>query len=156
MKRRTLLQSAGLALLSSLLVPVSAQANRKTQITVYKTPGCSCCRDWIKHLESAGFEVLSNDVPDTAPYRERYGVPKELGSCHTGIVNGYALEGHVPASEIKRLLAEKPKARGLAVPGMPVGTPGMEVEGTRRDAYDVLLFADDGRRSVFRHYDARP
>ena len=156
MKRRTLLQGAGLVLLSSLLAPMAAHANRKTRITVYKTPGCSCCHDWITHLEANGFEVLANDVPNTAPYRERHGVPKELGSCHTGLVDGYTLEGHVPASEIKRLLAEKPKARGLAVPGMPVGTPGMEVEGTRRDAYDVLLFADDGRRSVFRHYDARP
>jgi hypothetical protein len=83
-------------------------------------------------------------------------VPKELSSCHTGVIDGYALEGHVPASEIKRLLTEHPKARGLSVPGMPVGTPGMEVEGTRRDAYDVVLFGDDGSRKIFRSYAAQP
>jgi len=151
MKRRTVLKGAALALLAPLL----AQADRKPQITVYKTPSCGCCHEWIAHLEANGFAVSANDVPNTAPYRERFGVPRELGSCHTGVIEGYALEGHVPAAEIKRLLAEKPQARGLAVPGMPVGSPGMEVEGTRRDAFDVVLFADGGRRSVFRHYDAR-
>ena len=155
MKRRTVLQRASLALLATVLTPTLALAERKPQITVYKTPSCGCCHEWIAHLEAHGFAVVANDVPNTAPYRERYGVPKELGSCHTGIVEGYALEGHVPASEIKRLLAEKPQARGLSVPGMPVGTPGMEVEGTRRDAFDVVLFSDGGRRSVYRHYDAR-
>ncbi len=159
MKRRTALKAASAALFTplfaSLLAPLAAHANRKPQITVYKTPTCGCCHEWVEHLEANGFAVVANDVPSTAPYRERYGVPKELGSCHTGVIDGYALEGHVPAAEIKRLLAEKPKARGLAVPGMPIGSPGMEVEGTRRDAYDVVLFTDDGRRSVYRHYEAR-
>ena len=151
MKRRTVLKGASLA----LLVPLLSHAERKPQITVYKTPTCGCCHEWVAHLEANGFAVVANDVPSTAPYRERFGVPKELGSCHTGVIDGYALEGHVPASEIKRLLAEKPKARGLAVPGMPVGSPGMETGGTLRDAFDVLLFSDDGRRSVYRHYDER-
>ncbi len=151
MNRRTLLKGASLA----LVMPLLARAAGKPQITVYKTPTCGCCHEWVAHLEAHGFAVIANDVPSTAPYRERYGVPKALGSCHTGVIDGYALEGHVPASEIKRLLAEKPKARGLAVPGMPVGSPGMEVEGTRRDAYDVVLFDDAGNRSVYRHYDAR-
>ena len=152
MKRRTLLQAG----LISLLLPVITQAHPKLFVEVYKTPGCGCCKDWIAHLEQNGFKVVAHDVPDTAPYRTRYGVPKELSSCHTGVIDGYALEGHVPASEIKRLLTERPKARGLSVPGMPVGTPGMEVEGTRRDAYDVVLFGDDGSRKVFRSYAAQP
>lgn len=155
MKRRTVLKGASLAMLTPLLSPLLAQAERKPQITVYKTPTCACCHEWVAHLEANGFAVVANDVPSTAPYRERFGVPKELGSCHTGVIDGYALEGHVPASEIKRLLAEKPKARGLAVPGMPVGSPGMETGGTLRDAFDVVLFSDDGRRSVYRHYDER-
>ncbi len=159
MKRRTALKAASAALFTPLsavlLTPLAAHANRKPQITVYKTPTCGCCHEWVAHLEAHGFAVVAHDVPSTAPYRERYGVPKELGSCHTGVIDGYALEGHVPAAEIKRLLVDKPRARGLAVPGMPIGSPGMEVEGTRRDAYDVVLFTDDGRRSVYKHYEAR-
>lgn len=154
MKRRTVLKGASLGL-SLAFMPMLARAERKPQITVYKTPTCGCCHEWVDHLEANGFAVVANDVPSTAPYRERFGVPKELASCHTGVIDGYALEGHVPAAEIKRLLTEKPKGRGLAVPAMPIGSPGMEVEGTRRDAFDVVLFDDSGRRSVYRHYDAR-
>ncbi len=159
MKRRTALKAASAALFTplfaSLLAPLAAHANRKPQITVYKTPTYGCCHEWVEHLEANGFAVVANDVPSTAPYRERYGVPKELGSCHTGVIDGYALEGHVPAADIRRLLAERPRARGLSVPGMPVGSPGMEVEGSRRDAYDVVLFADDGSRKVWQHYPAK-
>lgn len=151
MKRRTLLQ-AGLA---SLLLPLVARAGTKLSVEVYKNPGCGCCKDWIAHLQQNGFSVIAHDVTDTAPYRARYGVPKDLASCHTGVIEGYALEGHVPASEIRRMLAERPQARGLSVPGMPVGTPGMEVEGTRRDAFDVVLFADDGSRKIYRSYAAQ-
>ncbi len=155
MNRRIVLKGASLALLTPLLAPLCVQANRKPRIIVYKTPTCGCCHEWVAHLEASGFAVETHDVPNTAPYRERFGVPRELGSCHTGVVDGYALEGHVPADEIRKLLAERPPERGLAVPGMPVGSPGMEVEGTRRDAFDVVLFGDDGKRSVYRHYDAR-
>lgn len=151
MKRRTFLHGA----LAAALLPLSARAAAKPKITVYKTPTCGCCQDWVEHLEKNGFQVIVNDVPSTTPYRAKFGVPADLGSCHTGVVEGYALEGHVPASEISRLLAERPKARGLAVPGMPVGSPGMEVEGTRRDAFDVVLFADDGSRKVYQRYAAR-
>lgn len=154
MKRRTLLQAAliGAAL---PLASIGLRAAGKPQITVYKTPGCSCCREWIVHLEKNGFAVVANDVPGTEPYRERFGVPRSLASCHTGVIDGYAIEGHVPAEEIKRLIAEKPKARGLSVPGMPVGSPGMEVRGERRDAFDVVLFDDAGGKQVYRHYDAQ-
>lgn len=151
MKRRAFLHG----LLAAAAVPLVAQAAKKTQVTVYKTPTCGCCQDWVDHLEQNGFRVTVHDVPSTVPYRAKFGVPTDLGSCHTGVVNGYALEGHVPASDIHRLLAERPKARGLAVPGMPIGSPGMEVEGTRRDAYEVVLFADDGSRKVYQRYAAR-
>ncbi len=154
MKRRTFISGLMLAA-AAPLAPFAAQAAKKPVITVYKTPTCGCCHEWIAHLRQHGFEVVANDVPDTSPYRSRFGVPKELGSCHTGVIDGYALEGHVPAADIRRLLAARPKARGLAVPGMPVGSPGMEVDGTRRDAFDVVLFADDGRRSVWQRYPAK-
>jgi hypothetical protein len=151
MKRRTFLHGA----LAAAVLPLTAWAEKKPVITVYKTPTCGCCHEWVAHLEHNGFRVDARDVPSTTPYRAKFGVPADLGSCHTGVIDGYALEGHVPASDISRLLAERPKARGLAVPGMPVGSPGMEVEGTRRDAFDVVLFADDGSRKVFQRYAAR-
>lgn len=151
MKRRTFLSGALLA----ATLPLLSHAAKKPTITVYKTPTCGCCHEWVAHLEQNGFAVVAKDVPDTAPHRSRLGVPKELGSCHTGVIDGYALEGHVPAADIRRLLSERPKARGLAVPGMPVGSPGMEVEGTRRDAFDVVLFTDEGQRSVWQHYPAK-
>ncbi len=153
MKRRTLLQAALIG--AALPLTSLSRAAAKPEIVVYKTPGCSCCHEWLVHLEKNGFTVVAHDVPGTGPYRERYGVPRALASCHTGVIDGYAIEGHVPADDIKRLIAEKPKARGLSVPGMPVGTPGMEVDGSRRDAFDVVLFDEAGGRSVYRHYDAR-
>ena len=152
MQRRTFLH--GLLTVAAAL-PLGVQAATKPQITVYKTPTCGCCHDWVDHLEQNGFRVVVHDVPSTTPYRKKFGVPTDLGSCHTAVVAGYALEGHVPASDIQRLLAERPKARGLAVPGMPIGSPGMEVEGTRRDPFDVVLFADDGSRKVYQRYSAR-
>ncbi len=129
----------------------SAGAASGPRILVYKTESCGCCLDWVKHLEANGFGVDVRNVADTAVHREKLGMPKQYGSCHTGVVSGYVLEGHVPAAEIKRLLAEKPKARGLAVPGMPMGSPGME--GHRKDRYDVLLVATNGRASVYQHYN---
>jgi hypothetical protein len=151
MKRRTLVQ----ALFVGMIAPSLARAEKKTQIDVFKTSSCGCCVEWISHLEQNGFEVIAHNVPKTGPYRLRFGVPPDMASCHTAMVDGYALEGHVPAQEIRRLLAERPKGIGLAVPGMPVGSPGMEVEGTRRDAFDVILFGEDGSRKIFQHYDAR-
>ena len=153
-KRRSLMKAL-LAGVTLPLLPAGVVAAAKPQITMYKTAGCGCCKDWIVHLEQNGFTVVAHDVPGTGPYRERYGVPRALASCHTAVIDGYAIEGHVPAEEIKRLIAEKPKARGLSVPGMPVGSPGMELDGERRDAFDVVLFDDAGGRQVYRHYDAR-
>lgn len=146
MKRRQLLQLLGSGLLLAPLVAHSAAP----VIDVYKSATCGCCKIWIEHLEANGFKVNAHDVASPSDWREKFGIPAEYGSCHTGMVNGYAIEGHVPAKEIKRLLAAKPKARGLAVPGMPLGSPGME--GPRKDPYDVLLVKPDGKTSVFAHY----
>lgn len=107
----------------------------------------------MDHLRANGFRVKTVDVQNTESHRARYGIPAALGGCHTAIVNGYALEGHVPAREIKRLLAERPKARGLAVPGMPAGSPGME--SNRPTPYDVFIVLADGSNRVYAHYDAR-
>ena len=123
-------------------------------ITVWKNPDCGCCKEWIAHLHKNGFEVVSKDVPDTAPIRQRLGLPTKFGSCHTAQMGAYVLEGHVPAQEVRQLLREQPKAVGLAVPGMPVGSPGMEV-GNRQDAYDVLLVLADGSSRVYRSYPSK-
>ena len=150
MQRRTVLSA--LALTAAL--PTLSFAKNQPVINVYKSATCGCCTEWISHLEQNGFKVNAHNVPNTAAYRSKFGVPPALGSCHTGVIDGYALEGHVPAADIKRLLAEKPKAKGLAVPGMPMGSPGMEVAGEPADAYDVLLFQADGKTRVYRHYAA--
>jgi len=123
-------------------------------IAVYKSPTCGCCNDWIKHLQANGFQVRANDVPDTRPVRARFGLPDKFGSCHTAAVGGYVVEGHVPAADIKRLLSERPSALALAVPGMPVGSPGMdgpEYKG-QKDPYDVLLVDARGNSRVWASY----
>jgi hypothetical protein len=140
---------AAIALLAAL--PWAARAGETVTIDVWKNASCGCCNDWIKYLRAEGFTVRATDVPDTAPWRARAGLPEKYGSCHTALVGGYALEGHVPAREIRRLLRERPVAIGLAVPGMPVGSPGME-QGSRVDPYDVLLVSADGSASVYVSY----
>ena len=119
-------------------------------VAVYKTKTCGCCGKWVEHMRTNGFDVTVNEVESTAAYRRKYGVPDALQSCHTAVVGGYSLEGHIPAEDIHRLLREHPKANGLAVPGMPMGSPGME--GARHDSYRVLLFQDDGTYTVFHEY----
>ena len=128
-------------------------------VTVWKTPGCGCCKEWVIHLRKEGFNVVTNDVNDTAQIRQKLGLPSNFGSCHTAQAGGYVLEGHVPAREVKRLLREKPVAIGLAVPGMPVGSPGMEMPGEMlgaRDAFDVVLVTHDGGSRVYESYSAKP
>ncbi|MDZ7811590.1 MAG: DUF411 domain-containing protein [Ideonella sp.] len=124
-----------------------------TRVEVWKSPSCGCCQDWITHLEAHGFSVKVHDVGNAAA-RARLKVPEQLGSCHTAWVGGYAIEGHVPATDIRRLLKERPDAIGLTVPGMPIGSPGMDGPeyGQRRDPYDVLLIGQDGRTQVFSSY----
>ncbi len=117
-------------------------------VVVYKSPTCHCCSKWVEHLRSAGFTVSVKNENAMNPLKSQLGVPAHLASCHTALVRGYLIEGHVPAEDIRRLLAERPKAKGLAVPGMPIGSPGME-QGDRVDRYEVVLFRDDAAPSVF-------
>lgn len=146
-RRAWLLSAAGAA--ASLVVRPAAFASPAAapEILVYKSPTCGCCKLWVDHLVGAGFRPTVRDVDNLAPLKAELGVPAPLHSCHTALVGGYLLEGHVPADLALKLLAEKPDALGLAVPGMPMGSPGME--GPRKDAYDVILFRRDGRTSVY-------
>jgi hypothetical protein len=127
--------------------PALALASAPVPITVYKSPTCGCCKEWVTYMEQNGFKVTSFDVDDVSPMKKRFGVPDNLISCHTGYVGGYAVEGHVPAPDIQRMLKEKPKIAGIAAPGMPHGSPGMETG--RVDRYDVIAFTRDGKTSVF-------
>ena len=151
-RRHALALLGGTMLASSLPMSVMAAAPSLTlaKITVHKTPWCGCCTGWSAHLREAGYEVTEIKHEDLAPIKARLGVPEALEGCHTAEVEGYAIEGHVPAADITRLLALRPKALGLAVPGMPMGSPGMG-SGDERDAYDVMLF-DAETNSVFAHY----
>ena len=141
-----------LAASAAMLLAGPAFAARDV-IEVFKSSTCGCCTKWIGHLRANGFEVQAHDVGDISVSRAKLGVPQALGSCHTGRVGGYLIEGHVPAADIQRLLAERPSAAGLAVPGMPHGAPGME--GDAMDPYDVLLFQTSGRYTVYQRYGAR-
>jgi hypothetical protein len=133
------------------LMPLSAA---KPSMVVYKTPTCGCCGKWVEHMRANGFDVKVNEVQSTAEYRKKYGVPERLASCHTGIVNGYTVEGHVPAADVQKLLKQRPKAKGIAVPGMPIGSPGME-QGPGRQAYSVILFDEQGSLTQFTSYAAK-
>jgi hypothetical protein len=123
---------------------------KEPTITVYKDPGCGCCKSWIEHLIKHGYRVDTKDTPAMAEIKRTLGVPEALTSCHTAVVNGYLIEGHVPAADIARLLKEKPKVAGLAVPGMPMGSPGME--GPRPQHYQVLAFDKNGKTRIFASY----
>ena len=146
--RRALLLALGALPLATL-----AQGPSKVLVEVWKDPACGCCHEWVKHLQDHGFAVKINDTGNNAA-RARLRIPRPLGSCHTALVGGYAIEGHVPAADIRRLLKERPQAIGLAVPGMVVGSPGMDgrVYGNRRDPYDVLLVLPSGATRVYASY----
>ena len=153
---RTVLAAVGLASLGYSTLGHSGKP--PAAVTVWKTPNCGCCKDWVAHLRKEGFDVVAIDVSDTAPVRQKLGLPAKFGSCHTAQVGGYVLEGHVSAQDVKRLLREKPMAIGLAVPGMPVGSPGMEMQDDMlgvRDAFDVLLVKADGSSRIFQSYPAK-
>jgi len=124
-------------------------------MVVNKDPNCGCCSGWVDHVKDAGFEVRVVEMADLAPLKSRLGIPRLLSSCHTAQIDGYVLEGHVPAAVIKRLLSERPTATGLAVPGMPVGSPGMEVPGAPDDTYAVVLFGTSGQRVYARFKGAQ-
>lgn len=127
-------------------VIVTAQSSSPT-IVVYKTPTCGCCSKWVEHLQANGFTVMAQNRDDLTPIRRQHGVPAAMTSCHTALVGSYVVEGHVPAADVKRLLQEKPNVKGIAVPGMPMGSPGME--GPNPQRYDTLAFTADGATSVF-------
>lgn len=157
MQRRSIIQaSAALLGLASLTSPLMGLAQTRTQVEVWKTATCGCCHDWVAHLEANGFQVKTNDISEAAKatQRRQLGLADKFGSCHTALVGGYLLEGHVPASDIRRLLKERPKALGLAVPGMPIGSPGMDgpAYGGRNDPYGVMLVQRDGSASVYQAY----
>lgn len=138
-----------------LAQPLTALARTPTkQLTVWKTPTCGCCGDWVSHLRKSGFEVVINNVNDTGPIRKQFGLADKFGACHTARLNGYVIEGHVPAQELNRLLDERPVALGLAVPGMPMGSPGMDAGGSR-DAYSVLLVQSDGKSRIYQSYPSK-
>jgi hypothetical protein len=153
MRRRVLIALAvSLAGVSFQPRPVTAQGPAPV-VEVWKSPTCGCCNDWIRHLEANGFRVKAYDKGNTG-VRAEFGMPSKYGSCHTARVDGYIVEGHVPAREIKRLLREKPAALGLSVPEMPIGSPGMDGPeyGGQVDPYDVLLVQRNGSASVFATY----
>jgi len=137
---------AGIALIIGGLL-INQPSSIAEEIVVYKSPTCGCCTKWVDHLEDNGFSVKVHNRSNMGPIKAELGVPRHLQSCHTAKVSGYVVEGHVPADEITRLLTERPQVRGLAVPGMPMGSPGME--GLRKDAYDVLAIQDNGRTTVY-------
>ena len=150
--RRLCLQRLVVLPLAAALAPAQA-APAKPLVEVWKDPSCGCCEDWVLHLKKSGFAVRVNDSGNEAA-RKRLGIPAALGSCHTATVGGYTLEGHVPAKDVQRLLREKLQAVGLAVPGMPVGSPGMDgaVYQGRKDPFDVLLVLPGGGTRVYQSY----
>ena len=146
LSRRRILVLLGAAPLG---LGLPAVADALPQVTVHRDPGCGCCGAWVRHLQHAGFPTRVVETRDLDTVKRRLGVPDDLASCHTAEVQGYVVEGHVPAAAVRRLLAEKPPAVGLAVPGMPIGSPGME--GGKPETYEVVLFGPQGRRPFARY-----
>jgi len=144
----------GLAVVALILsgTALNRSAEAAPQITVYKSPACGCCHDWIDHLESEGFQVTAVDADNMPVIKAANGITAQMSSCHTALVDGYVVEGHVPASTLKRFLAEKPEMAGLTVPGMPVGSPGMEMPGQPNQPYDVLSIDPAGNTRVYESF----
>jgi hypothetical protein len=153
MNRRHALSLALVAMTPVAFPALSARA--LPPVEVFRSPSCGCCGAWVDHLKAAGFDVKVTMVDDTAVARRKHGLPDKFGGCHTAVVAGYVVEGHVPAADVKKLLTMKPLAIGIAVPGMPVGSPGMEM-GSRKDPYQVLLIDRQGRERVFSSYPGSP
>lgn len=134
----------------------AVQANKVQQtqeVVMYKSPNCECCDGWAEHLRKAGFAVKVNKRDDMDAIKTEYGVPEKLASCHTALIDGYVIEGHVPAADVERLLKERPNVVGLTAPGMPMKSPGMQTVGAAPKNYDVLSFTKDGQTKVFKHYE---
>ena len=155
MNRRTfVLRGAGLALVgfSGRWTTALAAASKPKAITIYKSSTCGCCAKWVDHVRSAGFETTVHDMENMDEIKDQLGVPQAVRSCHTALVGAYLIEGHVPAPDIKRLLAQRIKTMGLAVPGMPAGTPGMAQEGEPVKNFNVVAFQRDGETRTFARY----
>lgn len=153
MQYRGLVRLASVAFLASLVSAAAPDRSlpsgvKPVHVVVYKDPACGCCKSWVEHLRQHGFDVAVRDTSDVSGAKRTGRVPERLVSCHTAFVNGYVIEGHVPAADIQRMLRDKPKIAGLAVPGMPAGSPGMEMGG-RVDRYQVIAYTRDGRTSVY-------
>lgn len=146
--RRTLLGVGALL----IAWPTFGAAAAPAPAVVYKTPTCGCCRRWVEDMNQAGFPLRVVDLDDLAPIKRRLGVPAALTGCHTAVIGGYVIEGHVPPQDVARLLKARPVALGLSVPGMPQSAPGMETPGARREPYDTLLMAKNGPPTVFMHH----
>ena len=125
------------------------EAASQLVIEVYKDPACGCCSQWVEHLREEGFVVRATDTTELPAFKASHAVPRQLQSCHTALVDGYVIEGHVPAADVQRLLKERPAIAGLAVAGMPIGSPGMEIEGVQAQPYEVIAFESDGGARVF-------
>ena len=151
--RRAFLGAAALA--AVLPAAACAQPRGPNAIAVYKTPTCACCDAWVRHLRAARFEVTVNVLPDLRGLRSSHGMPEALASCHSALIEGYFIEGHVPPADVRRLVAERPAAVGISVPGMPLGSPGMETPSGDREPYDTLLVLKDGTRRVFARHNAQ-
>src|SRR5881394_3894803 len=147
LSRRVLILGGGAIV--CFAVPAAGKPDAALAIKVYKDPQCDCCGAWVDHLKAAGFQVEIEARRDLAQLNKSLGVPDDLTACHTGVIAGYAVTGHVPAADIKRFVAAHPKAKGLAVPGMPANSPGMEMPGQPNERYTVWQFDADGKRSVF-------
>jgi hypothetical protein len=143
----------GIFIAAISFVPAYAEG-KLVEMTVYRSPTCGCCGKWIDHMKQNNFNVKDNITDDMEAIKARYGIPKEMASCHTAIVDGYVVEGHVPAADILKLLKTRPKVSGLAVPGMVTGSPGMEMGG-RVDPYDVVSFDKEKHFEVFNHYSGK-
>jgi hypothetical protein len=147
MRFRAILSVLALAL--AITLTARAQAPAAPKMTVYKSPTCGCCAKWVAHMRNAGFDVTVNDVPNVGEIKAQHHVPADAQSCHTALVGGYVVEGHVPADVVKQLLKEKPAVAGLAVPGMPIGSPGMESADGNKQAYNVVSFDKAGKTQVY-------
>ncbi len=146
-----LLRYTFFSLMGLFLVSACTPSNSQPlpNMVVYKTPTCGCCKKWVTHLEETGFGVKTTDLPDLSDIKAQFGVPQKMRSCHTAVIDGYIVEGHVPADVVQKMLREKPDIAGIAVPGMPIGSPGMEVEGRPADRYNIMAFDKNGQTSVY-------
>lgn len=157
-KKILILLSLFLLLLTACGAPAAEQetiaiSGELKVIDVHRSPTCSCCEDWIAHLENSGYTVRVHDVVNPTAVKTQYNVPGSLYSCHTALIDGYVIEGHVPVEDIERLLTERPDIIGLGVAGMPIGSPGMEVDGLEAQPYDVIAFDSQGNLETFASYN---